>query len=188
MKRRVLAAVAVVVGVIMAGMPAVLSQAPPPENQVKATFLYNFAQFIEWPSKAFATPESAFTMCVTGDPIERALKNTVEKQKIDGRPFIVRRLAPSDNLRGCHLVYVGRMEARRSMEIIAEASRIFAADGLPILTVADSADFINIGGMIRFTESRGRVRFQINPDAAERVSLRVSSRLLRVADVVRPHE
>ena len=77
-------------------------------------------------------------------------------------------------------------EARRSTEIIGTANQVFTTEGMPILTVGDSDDFINAGGIIRFTELGQRVRFEINPDAAERVSLRISSRLLRVADIARP--
>jgi hypothetical protein len=71
------------------------------------------------------------------------------------------------------------------MEIITAANRIFASDGVPVLTVGDAEDFIDLGGMIRFTEADRRIRFEINPAAAERVSLRVSSRLLRLADISR---
>jgi hypothetical protein len=44
------------------------------------------------------------------------------------------------------------------------------------------------GGMIRFTETARRVQFEINPDAAERHSLKISSRLLRLASIVRPRQ
>ena len=63
---------------------------------------------------------------------------------------------------------------------------IKAAGNGPVLTVGDTAGFINSGGMIRFTERGRRIRFEINLAAAERASLRVSSRLLRLADIVRP--
>jgi hypothetical protein len=63
---------------------------------------------------------------------------------------------------------------------------LMAAADAPVLTVGETADFIAAGGIIRFTASGRRIRFEINPDAAERVSLRVSSRLLRLADIVRP--
>ena len=171
---------------MLAGTSAVLSQAPSVEGQVKAGFLYNFAQFIQWPNQAFIDREMPFTMCVTGDPYDGVLEKTVERQTLNGRRIAVRRLGAADNLHGCHLLYVGKLEAKRATEFLGAASRIFAAEGLPILTVGDSEDFINIGGMIRFTDAGNRVRFEINPDAAERVSLRLSSNLLRVADIVRP--
>jgi len=173
------------IGILLAGTPTFISQAPSVEGQVKAGFLFNFAQFIQWPTQAFPDREMPFTMCVTGDPFEGALEKTVERETLNGRRIAVRRLDSADNLHGCHLLYVGKLEAKRA-EFLGAATRIFATEGLPILTVGDSEDFINIGGMIRFTEGGNRVRFEINPDAAERVSLRLSANLLRVADIVRP--
>jgi hypothetical protein len=174
------------IGILLAGTSTFMSQTPSVEGQVKAGFLYNFAQFIQWPSQAFADREMPFTMCVTGDPFEGILEKTVERETLNGRRIAVRRLGAPDNLHGCHLLYVGKLEAKRTTEFLGAASRTFATEGLPILTVGDSEDFINVGGMIRFTEAGNRVRFEINPDAAERVSLRLSANLLRVADIVRP--
>ena len=155
---------------------------PTVEAQVKAAFLYNFAQFVQWPGAAFQDRNSPFAMCVIGDSIGDVLEKTIEDETLDGRSIVVRRLTSPENVRACHLIYVARAEARRSMEIIA------AASGVPILTVGDSEEFINEGGMIRFTEAGRRIRFEINPDAAAEASLRVSSRLLRLADIARPRE
>jgi hypothetical protein len=181
MKRRTLAA-AVISIVMLVETLAFGFQAPSVEAQVKAAFLYNFVQFIQWPDQAFAGPEAPFTMCVIGDPFDGALDKTVVGERLNGRSIAIRRLSAPENVRGCHLVYAGKTDARRSMEIVA------LAGGMPVLTVGDSEDFINVGGMIRFTEAGHRIRFEINPDAAERVSLRVSSRLLRLADIARPRQ
>jgi uncharacterized protein DUF4154 len=180
------AAILISIGISVACSSVCFAQAPSVEGQVKAAFLYNFAQFIQWPNQAFPDRDTPFTMCVTGDPFEGILEKTIEGETLNDRRMLVRRVAPSDNLRGCHLIYIGRLESRRSAEVIKAADHIFAADGIPILTVGDAEDFIGIGGMIRFTGVGQRVRFEINPDAAERVSLRLSSRLLRLADIVRP--
>jgi hypothetical protein len=167
---------------------ALVPQSSSLEDEVKAAFIYNFAQFIQWPNRAFPTRNSPFTMCAIGDPAEGTLEKTIEGERLNGRSITVRRLTPTDRLQGCHLVYVGALEAKRSEEVITAAKRIFASDGVPILTIGDSEDFIDLGGMIRFTQADRRIRFEINPDAAQRVSLRVSSRLLRLADIVRPRQ
>jgi hypothetical protein len=170
---------------ILLGTSASARQAPSNpsvEAQVKAAFLFNFAQFVQWPGGAFPDPDSPFTMCVIGDSVEGPLEKTIEGETLNGRRIVMRRPATPENIRACHLIYVARGEARRSMEIIV------AASGVPILTVGDSEEFINEGGMIRFTEAGRRIRFEINPDAAESASLRVSSRLLRLADIARPRQ
>ena len=152
------------------------------EAQIKAAFLFNFAQFIQWPEAAFTDRNTPFTMCTVGDSFDSALEKTVEAEMLNGRRVTVRRLNAMEPVKGCHLLYVGRIQTQRAIEIIT------SAEGMPVLTVGDSEDFINAGGMIRFTESGRRIRFEINPDAAERVSLKVSSRLLRLADIARPRE
>jgi len=180
MRCRSLAATVICLGTLLGATPVRARQAPSLEGDVKAAFLFNFAQFIDWPKEAFAGADAPFTICVTGDALVGPLEKTVEGEMLNGRPIVLRRMAPPDNVAGCHLVYVGRQEGRRSMEILS------AAAGMPIVTVGDSAEFIDQGGMIRFTEVAHRIRFEINPDAASRSALRVSSRLLRLADIVRP--
>jgi len=158
------------------------SQTSSTDHQVKATFLYNFAQFVEWPGPAFSDTEMPFTMCILGDAVRDALETTVGSEKLKGRRVNVRRLDGGERLRGCHIVYIGGTDGRRVPEMLAEVA------GTPVLTVGDWPDFINAGGMIRFTESGNRIRFEVNPEAAERASLRVSSRLLRLADIARPRK
>jgi hypothetical protein len=149
------------------------------EYQVKAAFLFNFAKFVEWPSRAFPATNSAFNICLAGDPFRGAVEKTIQGERWNGRPLAVKRIDSASSVPGCHIVYVSR-SVPRDMEIL------MAAANAPVLTVGEAADFITAGGIIRFTASGRRIRFEINPEAAERVSLRVSSRLLRLADIVRP--
>jgi len=152
----------------------------PVEYQVKAAFLYNFAKFIEWPNQAFPARDSAFTICLADDSFHTAVEKAVQGEVWNGRPLSVKQIDSGGDVRGCQVVYISRSAAQKSMEIL------MAAANAPVLTVGETADFIAAGGIIRFTESGHRIRFEINPDAADRASLRVSSRLLRLADIVRP--
>lgn len=152
------------------------------EYQVKAAFLFNFAKFIEWPVRSFTRPTEPFTFCLAGDPFSGELDKTIHGETLNGRPLAVRRLSSGDTVTGCHALFVARSEAKRSSEIISSAA------SLSILTVGEEDDFIDRGGMIRLVESANHVRFEINPDAAERAGLRVSSRLLRLADIVHPRK
>jgi hypothetical protein len=180
MKRRALLAALILICADLTETPTCFSQSSSVEDQVKAAFLYNFAKFIQWPSQAFTDRDMPFTICIHGDSVQDALDKTIEGETLNGRHVTTRRLAAGEAIRGCHIVYVSGAESRRAPEVLA------AANGMPVLTVGESPDFINSGGMIRFTEGGHRVRFEINPDATERALLRVSSRLLRLADIVRP--
>lgn len=93
---------------------------------------------------------------------------------------MVHRIGANEDVRGCQMIYVAASDASRADDIIKEV------ENQPILTVGETNDFINRGGIIRFVLSAGRIHFQINPDAAQRASLRVSSKLLRLAEIVHP--
>src|SRR4030095_214066 len=150
------------------------------EYEVKAAFLYNFAKFIEWPDEAFPARDSAFTICLAYELLRAPVERAVQGEMWNGRPLSVKQIDSGDDVRGCQVVFISRSAAPKGMEILT------AAMNAPVLTVGETADFIPAGGIIRFTENGHRIRFEINPDAADRASLRVSSRLLRLADIVRP--
>jgi hypothetical protein len=149
------------------------------EYQVKAGFLYNFAKFIDWPIEAFPARDSAFTICLADDPFRGAVQRAVQGETWNGRPLSVRQIDSGSDVRRCQVVYISLAARQKTMEIL------MAAANAPVLTVGETADFIAAGGIIRFTQSGRSIRFEINPDAAERASLKVSSRLLRLADIVR---
>src|SRR3954462_14056099 len=121
------------------------SQSPPSvEYQVKAAFLFNFAKFIEWPTKSFAQPTEPFTFCLAGDPFGGELEKTIQGETLNGRPLAVRRISPGESVSGCHALYIAASESRRTPEIMNGAA------SHAILTVGEADDFINNGGMIRF--------------------------------------
>jgi hypothetical protein len=177
-----LAAAVLALSVMLVESPAFAPQLPTVEAQVKAAFLYNFAQFIQWPRQAFTGNDAPFVICTAGGSFDGALEKTVEGEMLNGRRISIRRLGPAETARGCQVLYIGKTEAHRSAEIVG------AVANAPVLTVGDVDNFIDVGGMIRFTEAGHRIRFEINPEAVERASLRVSSRLLRLADIARPRQ
>jgi hypothetical protein len=144
---------------------------------VKAAFLYNFAKFAEWPA---LPPGAPIAVCVVGDDqIADALVETVRGQNISGHTLAVSRPRDSATWRSCNLLFVANAETQR------------AADGLdgirtlPVLTVSDGKGFAQAAGIIELYVEGGRMRFAINVDAAERSGLRLSSRLLGLARVIR---
>ena len=71
-----------------------LNAAAPTEYQLKAVFLMNFAKFVEWPTTAFRSAQSALTICVLGeDPFGHDLDDIVRGQLAGDRALAVKRLA-----------------------------------------------------------------------------------------------
>jgi hypothetical protein len=146
------------------------------EAQIKAAFLYKFGDFVEWPPRAFARPDSSFTIGVIGaDAIATELQQAVSGRTVHERAVTVRRLKPADALSDVHVLFIGRSEGEHLAAILA------AARGLPLLVVTESADALAQGSTINFVQEGNRVRFDVALPPAERASLRISARLLAVA-------
>jgi hypothetical protein len=138
------------------------------EYQVKATYLFNFVKFVEWPP-AGARP---LTICVAErNPFGDSLREAIQGEKIGGRPLETRVVSQPES--SCSVVFVPRgTAAGRYLEAFRDSAT---------LTVGEDAGFLTKGGIINFIVERGHVRFEIDPSAAKRVDLRISSHLLRLS-------
>jgi hypothetical protein len=147
--------------------------------QVKAAFLYKFGAFVEWPPQAFAEPGTAFTIGVLGaDAVAQELEQISAGRTVHGRPVAVRRLKRGEPLAGLHVLFVGQAQAARLEQILTPAQAL--------LVVTDAADGLPNGSIINFVPVENKLRFDIAVATAERMRLRISSRLLAVARKVVP--
>jgi uncharacterized protein DUF4154 len=151
------------------------------EIQIKAAFLYKFGDFVQWPPAALARADAPFAIGVMGaEELAAALEQVVANRSVQGRPVSVRRLRRGDSLAGLHMLFVGEAESARLGDILP------AAKGHALLTVTESENALASGSMINFVGEDRKVRFDVALPAAERVQLRISSRLLAVARKVVP--
>jgi hypothetical protein len=151
------------------------------EYEIKAVFLFNFAQFVDWPPKTSASLQAPLIIGVLGDdPFDGYLDDTVRGEKLNNRPFVVQRYRRVEDIDGCQVLFIGRTDPSQLLHIMA------ALKGRSILTVGDTEDFAEDGGIIRFVTENNRIRFRINVDAAEAAHLVISSKLLRLAEVATP--
>ncbi len=150
------------------------------EYALKAVFLYNFCRFIDWPDRAFASPDEPMVIGVVGDnPFGRLIEETVKGEAVRGRRIRVeyyRRLADIDR---CHVLFVSASEMNRADDITE------ALAGRSVVTVGETEAFLDRGGMIALTADQNRVRLRINPAALRAENLVASSKLLRVAEIRR---
>jgi uncharacterized protein DUF4154 len=146
---------------------------------VKAAFLFHFAQFVDWPPEAFKDATSPLTYCTAGeDPFHGALDASLNGKMIGARPVRVVHFRQPQEIRGCQIVFLGTPEKR----FISAALENLKAS--PVLTVGESENFVQGGGMIGFFLEDNKVRFDINLSAAERSKLKISARLLTLAKTV----
>jgi YfiR/HmsC-like len=149
------------------------------EYEIKAAFLLNFARFVEWPPAEFASPNDPIVLGVFGtDPFGAALDQITAGKKINGRPLAIRRITDLSGLRACQLVFVPASDARRLEDVVA------AVGNRGVLIVGESKGFTGRGGMINFVLRDNHVRFEVNPAAAARAGIKVSSKMLQLAIIV----
>ena len=153
------------------------------ETEVKAAFLYNFAKFVEWPPTAFASEEAPIKVVVVGDEeFATKLASLLKDKKALGRSFEVKKFSSAQELKTAQIVFVPNSETKRfpqTLEVIKN---------LPVLTVGESAQFLNLGGMINFVVQDAQLRFEIYPEAAEKARLVISSKLMRLAKSIKKGE
>ena len=166
---------AVAIAFVAVGRPIDLRAQRSLEYQVKAAFLYNFVQFIEWPAAALPAGEP-FRLCLAGaNPFAGVLERTIAGEEAAGRPIAIEVLAAGASPSRCQVLFVPRSQASRT------AALLRATGAAAVLTVGESPRFLAAGGLINFVVEGGHVRFDINADAAAARELRISSKLLRVA-------
>ena len=150
------------------------------EYQIKAAFLYNFAKFIEWPAEAFTESCAPLIVGVIGnDPFGSALDQTMSGKTINGRPLIIKRLKWGQNLRTCQILFISSSERKRLAQLFESLK------GATVLTVSETEQFCQQGGIINFLIEDNKVRFEINATAATGAQLKISSKLLALAKTVR---
>ena len=160
-------------------MIAVADAAPVDEDQVKAAFLFNFAKFVTWPA---GDPDGdPLAVCVLGSgSFDESLEKVIGGRPVGGRSVVVRDVSSTTEMGGCEIVFVRASEDSRAASILDHVG------DKPILTVGESEGFAARGGIINFRVEESRVRFEVNPAAATRAGLELSSQLLKLAILVRP--
>jgi len=149
------------------------------EYQLKAAFIFHFAQLVDWPADALGPDSRPITLCTTGEnSLAGIMESTIDGKQIGSHSLQVRHLQEKENPRGCHLLVIVGRDKRRVAAILA------GLNGAPILTVGESEDFVQRGGMIGFCLQENKIRFDINLNAAQRANLKINSRLLLLAKTV----
>lgn len=157
---------------------AAAAEEPTREYLIKAAFLYNFAKFTRWPDGSFPDSAASLDICVFGDDPFGAALDTIAGKTIRGRAVAVHRVASVEAGAACHLLFISASEMPRLTAILE------ALTGRPVLTIADMPDFARAGGIINLkTNEQDKLRFEINAGIAKRAGLRISSKLLSLAEI-----
>ena len=132
---------------------------------------------MEWPDAAFEGPDEPVILGLLGkDPFVTPLEESIRGKTANGRPLLVEKGTSLTKLsERCHVVFISPSFENPLSDVLQDLA------SHSILTVSETNEFISRGGMINFVKEDQTVRFVINPAAAERAGLKISSQLLRVA-------
>ena len=148
------------------------------EYQIKAAFLFNFTQFVDWPASSFATVDAPMVIAVLGEnPFDAYLTETVSGEKVNGHPVVIQHYDHIEEIKICHILFIGLADPKKLEQAIS------ALKERSILTISDQPDFLTMGGMIKFFPKNNNIRFEINLEATKSANLVLSSKLLRLAEI-----
>jgi hypothetical protein len=153
---------------------------PVGEYQLKAVFLFNFTKFVEWPAQAFGSAHDPFTICVTGsNPFGSSLDDEVGGKTVGKRPISVHVVSSPQEAQKCQILFFPAAERKRERGILE------GLQSSSVLTVGETDDFTAHGGIVQFRLIDTRIHLEIISEAAARANLRISSKLLSLADPAR---
>lgn len=149
------------------------------DYEVKAMFLFYFSKFVDYPPSVLNNQTKFLRICIFGeDPFQKAIDLAVQGKEAHERPIEVKRLRSIDGTKDCQILFISSSE-RASLSQIFSYTRQH-----PILTVSDMDDFIENGGMIQFFVADSKVKFKVDLKKTQTANLKISSRLLQVAQVI----
>jgi len=164
----------------MAWAPIVRAEEPSKEYLIKAAFIYNFTQFIEWPADSFASPDAPFIVGVAGiDPFNGALDQAFADKVVGSRKVVVKYFNSIAVIEPCQVLFISNSEERTLDHVFRRQLGTAAT-----LTVGEFNSLLTTGGSVRFFSEGNKIRFEINLAAVDRARLKISSKLLKLAKVV----
>jgi len=175
--KRIHSLTALFLAIVAAAFPARADDGQGMEHAIKAAMIYNMAKFVDWPQGA-ADPGGEFVICVIGEgPLCKAVES-LDGKTIKDIVVRVRKADGADEARGCRIAVMGDFDSARLESLLR------ALGDSPTLTISDMDGFVERGGDIGLIIVDNKVRFEINNGSASRKNLKVSSKLLKLADKV----
>ncbi len=155
-------------------LPAQVNRAV--EYRAKANFLGNFPSFIEWPADVWPSAEAPFLVCVFGDfAFGTSLAEVTRGTTVHERRIDIKWIRKKEELDSCQILFVSRSEQKRYSQVLD------AVRGRGVLTVGETPEFLDAGGIVSFFMEQETLHFDVNLKEAKKARLRINSRLLTLA-------
>ena len=142
-----------------------------------ANAVSSLSSFVDWPSGVLASPKASFIICTLGDAsLEAALTKATHNRSTQNHQIEVWGSPKEKDLHSCQILFISRQQKKNYAKILA------AVRGASVLTVGETSDFIDSGGVVGLLfQSESTLQFEVNLDAADQASLKIHSGLLATA-------
>jgi len=151
------------------------------EYELKAVFIFNFTQFVQWPATSFSSEHAPLVIGILGeDPFGPYLNDVISGEKVDGHPLVIEHYATAGDIKNCHILFVSKNEITRFGQLAATLKK------QNVLTVGDAPTFLMQEGMIKLLTKNNKIQLQINIESVKESNLVISSKLLRLAEIYTP--
>ena len=149
------------------------------EMKIKAAFIYNFFKFVEWPEETLKNRHETISICILGKDKFGEFFDPVRGKDVNGKRLVIKNISSIKDMDDCYILFVSSSERDRLSTIIT------SLENSSVLTVSDIDDFAGRGGIVCFYKEGGNIKFKINLGAADRAGLKLSSKLLELAKIVK---
>ena len=145
---------------------------------IKAAFIYNFTKFVMWPQQGSYSDAESFNVCILGDDRLTAAASTIQGKSVQGKVLQIKYITNAGENGECEIIFLAISNTERLQQALETIK------GTRVLSVGDSNDFVDNGGIIGLFVENNKVRFDINQLAADDSGLKINSRLLELANRV----
>ena len=150
------------------------------EYNIKATFIFHFTKYVEWPDLESGEP---FTIGVFGkSDIIVPLKEISKMKTVNNRKITVVQIDDLQQISACHILFISPLDKKELKKLLETVG------SHPVLTVGDTNGFADFGVALNFVIVNGKIKFELNPCAVERAGLWVSSQLQKLAILIEEEE
>jgi hypothetical protein len=144
------------------------------EYKLKAAFIYNFIQYIDWGSAAPAG-SGEFVIGILGpSPIEQPLREIALTRTEHDKRIAIRHFNSPEEITGCHILFIAKDAGYPLETILAKTAK-------GTLTVSERQGYCRKGTAINFVVVDNKIKFESNLKALSAAGLKASSQLLKLA-------
>lgn len=147
------------------------------KQNVLAVLTLNIARFTSWPEHTSSTHKPTLNLCIFGDNIVQQSFKNIDNKIINNKAIHIIHLSRLRNLKQCQLLYLSGLDRNRLIPLLIELKN------QAILTIGESREFLQSGGMVALEDLNGKIQLTINLPSTKKATLVISSRLLKLANI-----